>query len=124
MESPDLKTFDIVPFLARLSRNILDGGGKAGVEMEVQTCALQIGLDFAVPLGLLVTKLVSNSLKHLILPDGEAQIRVSLSDEPAGFASPPRITACSTAPVRKARQRNLGWEQILSEAWSRNLKDK
>ena len=84
MESPDLKTFDIVPFLERLSRNFIDGGGKAGVEMEVQTCALQIGLDFAVPLGLLVTKPVTNSLKHVSLPDREGHIPVSLSDEPAG----------------------------------------
>jgi PAS domain S-box-containing protein len=84
MESPDLKTFDIVPFLERLSKNILDGGGKDGVSIEVNTCSLQIGLDFAVPLGLLVTELVTNALKHADFPDQNGRILVGLSDEIEG----------------------------------------
>jgi PAS domain S-box-containing protein len=82
MESPDLQTFDIVPFLEQLSRNIVGGVGNGGVSMEVKTCNLKIGLDFAVPLGLLVTELVTNSFKHAMFPAGEGLIRVQLQEEP------------------------------------------
>lgn len=77
MDSADLKTFDIVPFLDDLSKNIQEGGGTSGVDISVNSCALNVGLDFAVPLGLLVTELVTNSLKHAF-PDGTGVISVSL----------------------------------------------
>jgi len=83
MGSSDLKTFDVVPFLDELSRNILEGGGTAGVNISVDACTLDVGLDFAVPLGLLVTELVTNSLKHAF-PHGTGTISVSLRNDDAG----------------------------------------
>jgi PAS domain S-box-containing protein len=80
MGSADLKTFDVVPFLDDLSKNILDGVGTAGVTITVDACALVVDLDFAVPLGLLVTELVTNSLKHGF-PDGTGTISVLLRNE-------------------------------------------
>ena len=38
---------------------------------------LEVGLDFAIPLGLLVTELVTNSLKHAF-PGGKGKIEVVL----------------------------------------------
>jgi two-component sensor histidine kinase len=81
MGSADLKTFDVVPFLDELSRNIMEGGGTGGVTIDVRACTLQVGLDFAVPLGLVVTELVTNSLKHAF-PDGVGSISVTLKQEP------------------------------------------
>jgi PAS domain S-box-containing protein len=80
MGSGDLKTFDVVPFLDELSKNILEGGGTGGVHLSVEACTLQVGLDFAVPLGLLVTELVTNSLKHAF-PDGTGTISVVLRND-------------------------------------------
>ena len=83
MGSADLKTFDVVPFLDELSKNILEGGGSSGINLSVDACTLEVGLDFAVPLGLLVTELVTNSLKHAF-PGGDGTIAVTLRNDSDG----------------------------------------
>jgi two-component sensor histidine kinase len=77
MDSNDLKTFDIAPFLENLTHNLVEAGFQPGVKMTVQSIPLAVGFDFAIPLGLLVTELVTNSLKHAF-PDGVGQITVVL----------------------------------------------
>jgi len=77
MESTDLETFDIAPFLRELADNIVQGGSTENVELSVEAAPLPVGLDFAIPLGLIVTELVTNSLKHAF-PDGKGRIEVSL----------------------------------------------
>jgi PAS domain S-box-containing protein len=86
MGSPDLQTFDFAPFLKELSANILEGGATRGVTLDVHAEPLTVGLDFAIPLGLLVTELVTNSLKHAF-PDGEGRINVELSRDEDGSVS-------------------------------------
>ena len=78
MGSANLRTFDVAPFLRELTTNILDGGASRGVSVSVSADPLDVGLDFAIPLGLLVTELVTNSLKHAF-PGGEGHIDVLLS---------------------------------------------
>jgi PAS domain S-box-containing protein len=83
MGSADLQTFDVAPFLHELARNILQGGGTSGVKLTIDACALNVGLDFAVPFGLLATELVTNSLKHGCR-DGKGNIAVALRYDPVG----------------------------------------
>jgi two-component sensor histidine kinase len=77
MGSGNLRTFDIAPFLRELSANLLHGIGSDGVSLSVEAETLDVGLDFAIPLSLLATELVTNSLKHAF-PDGTGQISVIL----------------------------------------------
>ncbi len=78
MGSQDLKTFDIAPFLDELSTNLVQGGASQDVALSIKAIPLDVGLDFAIPLGLLVTELVTNSLKHAF-SDGPGRIEVELA---------------------------------------------
>jgi hypothetical protein len=51
MGSADLKTFDVAPFLHELSNNILEGGANETVQLSIDAHQLEVGLDFAVPMG-------------------------------------------------------------------------
>ena len=81
MGSRDLKTFEIAPFLDELSTNILQGAAARGVGIAVHAMPLTVGLDFAIPLGLIMTELVTNSLKHAF-PSRGGEIQVSLERGP------------------------------------------
>jgi len=77
MDSKNLQTFDIAPFLHQLSSNIVEAGAEHGINLSVQAAPLDVGLDFAIPLGMLVTELVTNALKHAF-PDRAGNIAVIL----------------------------------------------
>lgn len=77
MGSRDLETFDIAPFLKELSANILEGGAAGGVVISVRAAPISVGLDFALPLGLIATELITNCLKHAF-PGGRGNVEVTL----------------------------------------------
>src|SRR5208283_5714985 len=77
MDSKDLKTFDIAPFLQELADNIIETSVFPEVKVSVHAISLKVGLDFAIPLGLLVTELLTNSLKHAF-PEGVGSVSIAL----------------------------------------------
>lgn len=83
MGSKDLETFDIAPFLKELSQHLLEGAGGTEVSLSVRAAPLKVGLDFAIPLGLLVTELVTNSMKHAF-GSGAGAIEVTLDEAETG----------------------------------------
>ncbi|MGE3806320.1 MAG: PAS domain S-box protein [Gemmataceae bacterium] len=54
------------------------GGAQRQLEMRVQVESLEVGLDLAIPLALIVNELVSNALKHAFPPGRSGWIEVSL----------------------------------------------
>ncbi len=79
--------------------------------LSVEAIPLDVGLDFAIPLGLLVNELVTNSLKHAF-PEGKGEIDVNLSRDDNGalvlvVADNGKDTAATTPRLGRPRSR---WE--------------
>jgi PAS domain S-box-containing protein len=74
----DLAAIDLRPYLGRLAASVFSifGVDQSRVRLEVESEALTLDLDLAVPLGLALNELLSNSLKYAF-PDGRPG-RVSL----------------------------------------------
>jgi PAS domain S-box-containing protein len=108
MGSKDLQTFDIEPFLTELSQHLLEGVAGSGIALAVKAEALRVGLDFAIPLGLLVTELVTNAIKHAF-PDGRGRVEVALSAARDGEVVL-RVSdnGCGYDPEAAVKARSLG----------------
>jgi two-component sensor histidine kinase/sensor domain CHASE-containing protein len=78
-ESENLMTINFSEYLSalseRLSRSYSTSGGP---EIKVRTEKSSINLDTALPVGLIVNELLSNSLKHAFPLNGDGLIEVSL----------------------------------------------
>ena len=77
MTSRNLKSFDASEFLKELAGNLSAAvrPSTRGVPITVEADSVAITLDIAIPMGLLLTELITNSAKHAGT-DAEAGIRV------------------------------------------------
>jgi len=83
MASADLRTFDIAPFLSQLASHFVDDAAERNIRIDVKSDAVSVGLDFAIPLGLLITELLTNSIKHAF-GDRGGRIDVSFQADRTG----------------------------------------
>ncbi len=107
MGSEDLQTFDVSPFLTQLIENIAAGSIAQQVRIDVHADPIKVDLDFAIPLGLVVTELVTNALKHAfagqpgcivigLKKDDVGTVTLRLSDDGIGLPKP--SSASEAAP--------------------------
>lgn len=60
----DFETFDIAPFLRELAENTLANRKDSGASVTLEAIPLMVTIDFAGPMGLLVTELMIDSLEQ------------------------------------------------------------
>jgi two-component system, sensor histidine kinase PdtaS len=79
LHDPNGQTVDMGRFLADTGRDILESNGASGrVALTVSADPLLVGPDVSVPLGLIATELVANTLEHGFPGDRSGRIGVAL----------------------------------------------
>lgn len=70
-QSSNLSSIDLRDYIQDLCQQLSAGAGatERGIRLTVDAASTQVGLETAVPLGLLLNELITNSLKHAF-PDG------------------------------------------------------
>ena len=84
--SETLAAVDLGDYVQSLARILLNTyRAKANVNLEVRVVPTPVGIDTAVPVGLMLNELVTNALKYAF-PEGRAgNLLVALSSEPDGL---------------------------------------
>jgi len=77
--SGDLASIDFHEYIKSLMRNLFQSYETAGrVDLTVQVKNVSLGVDVAIPCGLIINELVSNSLKHAFPEPRRGKISISL----------------------------------------------
>ena len=83
MQSAGLETIKLGEFLSNLCQSLAasytDRQDKVTLNVSVEPVDAAIKIDFAIPMGLLVTELATNAYKHAFPPGGQGKINVSLT---------------------------------------------
>lgn len=99
----DLSKIDFGRYIQGLTANLFDAYGTdpARTRLNVRADDIALGVDMAVPCGLIINELVSNALKHAFLPEtggtidiaiqnlGGGRMEIVVSDDGIGLAEPP-----------------------------------
>ncbi|WP_374378482.1 histidine kinase dimerization/phosphoacceptor domain -containing protein [Dongia sp.] len=87
-ESEDLKEIDLAPFMRNLCSLLQDASGVSArrVTINVAVPALRMSGDRAVPLALLTTEILTNSLKHAFPDQRRGRIDIEMVVDGAGDA--------------------------------------
>ena len=85
MVSADLKTFDFAPFLRELAASVLTNRGDDGISLIVEAIPLMVTLDFAIPMGLVVSELMTICSKQAFLL-GNGCVTLNLRNNIDNFA--------------------------------------
>lgn len=78
--SKDNETLDFSAYLQKLTADLFHSYtvGKGDVNMQLDIEDIFLGMDTAVPLGIIINELVSNSLKHAFPGGRQGEIRIKL----------------------------------------------
>ena len=82
-ERDDLSKIDYKPYVQELSEYLVRSakGVENKVRLRIDIPDIQLGIDTAIPLGLLINEAVTNSLKYGIKGDDEGEIHIALRKE-------------------------------------------
>ncbi|AKB51056.1 Sensory transduction histidine kinase [Methanosarcina barkeri str. Wiesmoor] len=80
-KSEDVASIDFAAYLRKLTADILHSYriGNEKVKLILEVDSTLFGVDTAIPLGIIINELFSNSLKYAFPKDVEGKIRISLS---------------------------------------------
>jgi PAS domain S-box-containing protein len=75
----DLSTINLDEYLRSLTRELFRSYGVQGVGLKLEVEEISLDVDTAIPCGLIVNELISNSLKYAFAPGAEGTIQLKAS---------------------------------------------
>ncbi|ATC65035.1 hypothetical protein CMV30_14295 [Nibricoccus aquaticus] len=80
-QSSDLGHIDFADYLRDLTENLVAAFGVStrGIAFDLHVASIELGIDTAIPCGLIVNELVSNACKHAFAPGTPGRIEISLT---------------------------------------------
>ena len=80
-KSEDLTRIDFARYIGNLTENLLESYGvdPGSISLELRVDDVLLGIDTAIPLGLIINELISNALKHAFPGDRQGRIWLTLS---------------------------------------------
>jgi PAS domain S-box-containing protein len=83
--SDDLTQIDFAEFVDTLARSLLNSYTSSATNIQLSTGVdVKLGMDEAIPCGLILQELLSNSIKHAF-PTGTGEIRIEFHDQDGEF---------------------------------------
>lgn len=95
-QSNDVQRFDVAAFAQELAVDLVRGSGRQGIELDVDLVPVEVAVEQAPPVALVMNELLTNALKHAfprdaggrlsvsVKPEGEA-IRITIADDGIGM---------------------------------------
>jgi PAS domain S-box-containing protein len=79
-QSPDLTRIDFAEYVRSLANHLFRSYGVNTnvIKLKINVDDVFLGVDTAIPCGLIINELVSNSLKHAFPDGGEGEVRIEL----------------------------------------------
>lgn len=120
-ESKDVASVDFRDYIRHLSMQLFrsHGTSTARIALDVDAESLLLGIDFAIPCGLIINELVSNCLKHAFPGDRRGEIKISFhavdENEIALTVSDNGIGIPEDVDFRKTRSLGLHLVTMLAE---------
>lgn len=127
----NLATVEMQDYLKQLGDTLLDSFGLDGgrVNIQYQVESMHLDVDTAIPLGLIINELVTNSLKYAfpegkagkvtiaLWKDGAGKLSLKVSDDGAGTAAipdPKHSTAFGTSLVQMLSKKLKGQPEVTA----------
>lgn len=94
----NLSKIPLEEYISQLSKNLLSAYSKKDIKLNIQTNNIDLHIDFANPIGLIINELITNSLKHgfknknsgiikIVFSKLDNQIQFEYSDNGVGLIS-------------------------------------
>lgn len=82
----DVTGVDMKAYIEELVLSLADSYGASAVQVDLDIAEIRMDIDTAMPLGLIINELVTNSLKYGIGSGGSDRLAIRLRDGPTGYA--------------------------------------